>query len=396
MNKNEMTAQTAFKPQLVLTFLASLATAVMWCGLGFVAKHAYGFPEWLTFLLFASSGIVYSLGALLAHRTLERLEGTISPRSVLAIALVTQGLISPLIGLIDAPWVLWFVSFGVSVCSAFVWPIVESYMSSGTSGPQMRTRIGWWNICWMSGTAIGLVGMTPFLQADSARWAIVLLGPASIIAATMLIWYRPEPMKAKRTKEQPDIIGANYRSMLSSCRVMMPLSYVLIGAVGPIMPYRLADLDVSLAWETPMTSIWLFVRVAAVALMWRMTTWHGRWGSLLIGGLAMSSGFVLVTVGSETITVMVGLALLGIGQGITYYSAIYYALALGDGDVESAGKHEALIGAGYGAGPMVALCGLALGGGVAVGWAVIAVTVLTSWPAIRPWMRTRGDGSQSI
>lgn len=391
----KMTAQTDFKPQLVLTFLASLATAVMWCGLGFVAKHGYGFPEWLTFLLFAASGVVYCLGALLAHRTLEKLKGRVSPRSVLALALIVQGMVAPLIGIIDGPWVLWFVSFVVSLCSAFVWPIVESYMSSGTTGAGMRSRIGWWNICWMSGTAIGLVGMTPFLQADSARWAIVLLGPASIIAAAMLFWYRAEPMILDQARQEESTIGPNYRPMLSSCRVMMPLSYVLIGAVGPIMPYRLGDLGVSLFWETPLTSIWLFVRVMAVALMWRLSTWHGRWGSLVIGGASMAIGFVLITVGPSTFSVVLGLALLGAGQGITYYSAIYYALALGDGDVESAGKHEALIGAGYGLGPMIALCGLALGGGVAIGWSVIAVTGMASWPAIRPWRTSRKRSTQS-
>ena len=390
-----MPTPTDFKPQLALTFLASIATAVMWCGLGFVAKHGYGFPEWLTFLLFAASGVVYCLGALLAHKTLEKLKGRVSPRSVLAIALIFQGAISPLIGFIDGAWILWVVSFGVSICSAFVWPIVESYMSAGTTGPRMRSRIGWWNICWMTGTAMGLVGMTPFLQADSARWAIVLLGPASIIAASMLLWYRPEPMILDSSRQEERTIGPNYRAMLSSCRVMMPLSYVLIGAVGPIMPYRLSDLEVSLVWETPLTSVWLFVRVAAVAIMWRMSTWHGRWGSLVIGGSAMAVGFILITAGPSTWSVMLGLALLGAGQGITYYSAIYYALALGDGDVESAGKHEALIGAGYGLGPMIALCGLAMGGGLAVGWAVIAVTGLASWPAVRPWLLSRNADDQS-
>ena len=146
----------------------------------------------------------------------------------------------------------------------------------------------------------------------------------------MLFWYRAEPMILDQVRQEKNFIGPSYRPMLSSCRVMMPLSYILIGAVGPIMPYRLGDLGVSLFWETPLTSIWLFVRVMAVALMWRLSTWHGRWGSLVIGGASMAVGFVLITVGPSTSTVVLGLALLGTGQGITYYSAIYYALALGD------------------------------------------------------------------
>jgi hypothetical protein len=63
---------------------------------------------------------------------------------------------------------------------------------------------------------------------------------------------------------------------------------------------------------------------------------------------------------------MVGLASLGAGQGVIYYSAIYYGLALGGAKVEAGGTHEALVGAGYFVGPLLGLASLSLGAGESV------------------------------
>ena len=70
----------------------------------------------------------------------------------------------------------------------------------------------------------------------------------------------------------------------------------------------------------------------------------------------------------------------GIGQGAIYYASLYYGMSAGPDAVESGGKHEAVIGAGYLAGPALALLGTAVGiapvhvvgavatGGAAVSW----------------------------
>ena len=305
-----MPAPTDFKPQLALTFLASIATAVMWCGLGFVAKHGYGFPEWLTFLLFAASGIVYCLGALLAHTTLERLKGRISPegagdridlsRHDLPADRLHRRRMDSLGRLVRGEHLLGFRMAdrrklherGYDRPSnakphRLVEHLLDDRHRDGTGGNDAVPSGGF-----------GTMGDRPSGACKHHRRLDVF-------------WYRPEPMILDSSRQEERTIGPNYRSMLSSCRVMMPLSYVLIGAVGPIMPYRLSDLEVSLVWETPLTSVWLFVRVAAVAIMWRMSTWHGRWGSLVIGGTAMAVGFILITAGPSTWTVILGLAPLG-------------------------------------------------------------------------------------
>ena len=50
-----------------------------------------------------------------------------------------------------------------------------------------------------------------------------------------------------------------------------------------------------------------------------------------------------------------GLAVFGIGHSLIYSAALYYALEVGQAEVQAGGKHEALIGCGYTFGPLLGL-----------------------------------------
>ena len=43
------------------------------------------------------------------------------------------------------------------------------------------------------------------------------------------------------------------------------------------------------------------------------------------------------------------------GMGVTYYAALYYAMAVGRAEVNAGGTHEAFIGGGYAMGPLIGL-----------------------------------------
>lgn len=379
---------TPTAPLFVLTFLVSAATAVMWNGLGFVAKHDYDFPEWLTFLLFAVNGLVYAGVAFNSGRILRALSRHLSVRANLGLALVVQALVAPLTVLFEGAWAIWVVSIVFSLCSALAWTTIESYMSAARHGKAMRSSIGWWNLTWMGSNVLGLAAMALFLESGNGRWAVGALGPVCLLSAAMLWWFPSAPAEHDR-EVSDEHVGPNFTAMLSSCRIMLPMSYVLLGTLGPIMPYRLDEVGVPLAWATPLTATWLLARVFIVAAMWRLQVWHGRWVTLGMAGVLLFLGFGLVTLGPGMASILTGLALIGLGQGVTYYSAIYYALAVGRAKVDAAGTHEGLIGLGYGAGPAVGLLGLALGGGAAVGWLVLALSASAIWPAARPWWRRR-------
>jgi hypothetical protein len=58
---------------------------------------------------------------------------------------------------------------------------------------------------------------------------------------------------------------------------------------------------------------------------------------------------------SGVLTMACGLGLFGVGMAVIYSGALYYAMEVGKAQVQAGGKHEALIGAGYTAGPLIGL-----------------------------------------
>ena len=77
--------------------------------------------------------------------------------------------------------------------------------------------------------------------------------------------------------------------------------------------------------------------------------------------LDMLGGFGVVLAAPGVPVVLAGLVAFGIGHGALYYASLYYGMSAGADAVESGGKHEAVIGAGYLAGPVLALAGTAIG-----------------------------------
>lgn len=341
---------------VALTALASLSTGLFWNGMPFIAENDYGFSEKDNFALFALLGFVYVAVALAAGRILRAAERIMSARSVMVTILLVQGVACLLPWWIDHSSVIWVVTGVVSVSSAILWPTVESYLSAGRSGRRLRFTMGIWNVTWTLSVGIALLAMAPFMKEDVrvARYAVVALSVVNVLSVVTLRWFNPRPLEPGDDTSGSEV-GPNYRYLLHAARVLLPVSYILMGMIGPLMPYRMESLHIESTLKTPFTATWMFARVAAIAVMWLTPFWHGRWGTLLLGGISVTGGFLMLLAAPNVPTLFAGLALFGGGQGIIYYAAIYYVMSVGHAQVDAAGTHEGLIGLGYAAGPCVGL-----------------------------------------
>lgn len=341
---------------LVLTFLASLGTGMLWNGIPFITEADYAFGEAENLLLYVCVGAVYVCSAMSAGPVQRRLERWMSPRAILAAVLVIQAGICVLPLLWRGAWVVWVITVIFSATSAQLWPIVESFLSSGRHGPRMRSAMGWWNVAWMAAVAAPLWLMAP-LMTTSPRLAIVGLGVCLGAAAVPLLWFSPQP-DVHDSDHARLHVSAEYPGLLHSARVLLLLSYVLLSAMAPLLPFILNRLDVSLSWQTPSAATWMISRVIFVAVMWRLAFWHGRWGTLLFGGVGMVGAFITIISAPSIVILLGGLALLGGSLGIVYFAALYYAMSVGSAAVDAGGRHEALIGVGYAVGPSAGLSAL--------------------------------------
>ncbi len=436
--RNNRTSLTA---SLVLTGLASTGTSVIWNGLPFIAKRDYGFSESENFALYLLIGVVYVSGALTSGICTRKLQAFVSMRKIIALLLVTiAGVCAlPLFSSEGSSWVMWTSGGVAGFCSAWLWPIVESFLVAGRHGKEMRRAIGWWNLVWMSSVAGVMLAMAPLMDKH-ASMVIVGLGAMNLFAIGVLPWYAKNPPMHEEiiaVEHVPD----GYRSLLKGARVLLPLSYLMNGVLAPLLPFVLAGIAIDIFWQTPIASIWMISRVFATALMWRISWgqspwdcphriapvdsknsvltrffgglspwgcppnknasslndrgWHGKWSVLWAALVAMGAGFVCILSASTLPILVVGLILFGGGMGVTYYAALYYAMAVGRAEVDAGGKHEAFIGGGYMVGPLFGLLSLQVtttgdgSGFSAVIYVVLAILIIATGALWVFWKKAR-------
>ncbi len=345
--------RTPLLASLLLTAFASIGTSVVWNGLPFIGKQFYGFSETENYGLYLLAGVVYVIGALSSGKSTAIVNKYISTRTLIGILLLIQATVCALPLGFQGAWVIWCAAGVASFCSAWLWPLVESYVVAGRHGLEMRKAIGRWNLVWMVSVAGAMFSMAPFMK-DHASMVIVGLGGAYVIAMFVLPWFGKNP--GDHDIEQAiAAVPHGYKSLLKGARVLLPLSYILNGVLAPILPFVVSRLEVDIYWQTPLAAVWMFSRVLIVFAMWRIATWHGRWSVLWIAILAMGMGFGIVLLANSVSLLIIGLTVFGLGMGATYYAALYYAMAVGRAEVGAGGTHEALIGGGYMVGPIIGI-----------------------------------------
>lgn len=377
---------------LAISALGSLGSGVMWNGIAFVTKQDFGYSELQSFSLLLATGLIYVIGAFAAGRITRAVEDRLSTRGVLGTIFVIQALVSSLLIVPDTPWLLWFAACVGSACAAIQWPIVESYVGGGRHGAGLRSALGWWNVTWTTAVPVSLVLMAPLIDRDMARLAVVALAPANLLCLALL-WSLPRRPGSHDHTATSDSVGQEYPLLLRSARVLLPTSYLLVGALSPLMPYLLHELEVAARWGTPITAIWMVARIAVLVLLWRSKFWHGRWGTLLVAGTLLIGGFSFVIAAPGVPVLSIGLVAFGLGQGIGYYTGIYYALSVGHSEVDAGGTHEGLIGVGYAVGPMAGIAAFAFAdgrqGAFLMGAAVLVMVLVASVIAFGPYVSAR-------
>ena len=333
---------------LIVTFLGSIASGTFWAGLFFVSAQVYGFTAAANLLLAAVMGAVYAIAAAAAGR----LAHGRAPRQLLSAALLvwTVASLLPLL-LPHSLFALWAAARLGSAASATTFPVVESYLTAGRHGAEMRSAIGQFNLTWTPATALPLV-ILPLLAAHpTGSFAVAAGGTA---AAWVAMWRLPAHPAPHGAAEAARSVGPAYRALLAAASWLLPISYVVSATLAPILPQRLAAVGLG-RHASLVAALWMATRFLALLAMWRSSFWHGRWGTLLAGAVALGAGLALVLAAPSLPPLVAGLLLYGAGMGTIYYASLYYTMAVGQAAVDAGGTFEALIGVGYLVGPLLGL-----------------------------------------
>jgi len=372
-------------PLVALTWLGSPGTRAVTNGLFFITHHALGFGEVRNLLVALAMGASYTAGAWYAApaiRALARRSPRLTTKALLLLTNILLALVSVLPAVArGAEWAFWVMAVTYLPLTGVLWPVVEAYLSGGRSGRDLRRATGAFNFAWSSAVLAAFWMMAPLLE--TAPLAVVAgMGGVHLVCLPIIARLPAEP---PRHDDDPDLPPHPevYGRLLPVFRVLLTLSYVLVNALEPILPARLSAMGVRAAASAGIASVWAATRVGVFVLCAYWHGWHGRWRTVGLTTALMLGGFALVSAAGTVPAVVAGLVLFGAGVGGVYVAAIYYAMAVGRAEVDAGGRHEAVIGLGYTAGPLPAL---AAHGAVRAGWigegavtpaTIAAVSVLT-------------------
>lgn len=343
---------------LSLTWLMSFGTAIGWSGIYFIAERAEAFSAHQNLVLGIPAGIAYTLAAFFAssfHDTIRRRVPGLSSRAVLGLLLVGCAILAATPALARDPVSIWVFAIGYNALTGLVWPGVESFVSGGRRGMELRKTAGAFNIAWSSALFIAMWGMAPFMAAHP-YWVLVGLAGVHVLSMSLLAWFTREPgghgeiAPPHTPAERAELV--RLRALFRACLV---LSYVLLAGITPMLPQLMERLDIDFTRKPVYASAWMVSRVAVFFAMMQWHGWHGRRLTAAVAIALMIAGVTLTLGAPAPGALLLGLCVLGFGIGTAYAAAIYYAMEAGTAEVDAGGKHEAMIGLGYATGPLIGL-----------------------------------------
>jgi MFS family permease len=180
-------------------------------------------------------------------------------------------------------------------------------------------------------------------------------GVVQVMSCGLLALFSPYPAREiHENNPHPPV----YERLLTVFRLLLPMSYMLMYALTPLIPSLLGRLEIAPQHKTLVFSVFLGARVVSFGFFGWWSGWHGRWRTPVWTTAVALTGFTLTLLAPNLATACVGLALFGFGLGGIYTGALYYVMEVGASEVEAGGSHEALIGGGYTLGPLIGLLGL--------------------------------------
>jgi hypothetical protein len=357
-------ATTPIGPIFAVSALNSISTTVLTSAIYFLTAQAYSFSSAQNYLLGFVMGVSYIAGSLAAGPFLRWTRARARPiqdRTILTWVITALGatcIIPWLFRDCEGSWPIWLQTALYSPISGLLWPIVESYLSGGRTGENLRSALGKWNVLWSGAGALGLFVISPLIK-DHALEGILLFGGAHFLSLIFLP--RFTPMTGRHGEDATAQHPAVFRDLLVAFRIMLPVAYVVVNTLIPYLPAAMTKIGVEHGWQTVLFATYQFSRSATFLFLHLRTSWHGRWSLAIAGPALIVTGFGTV-IGSGWLhgfaglsVLIAGLMMLGTGMAAVYVGAIYYAMEVGHDRVDAGGAHEALIGIGYAGGPAFGL-----------------------------------------
>ncbi|MFN0069748.1 MAG: MFS transporter [Limisphaerales bacterium] len=350
----------------VLEGLNALGTSWYFYYIYFFLSERFGFGPQENLLFGVAHGAIYVVGSFLGGRLGQR-RGYLGTARLgfggMAAAFAAGALLEGRPGggaALVAGQVAVMVAATVAVC--LTWANLEALVSEGLEGPRLQRNLGIYNLVWAGGNAVAFFVGGALIER--LGFGVIFWLPAGLMAVmTLLATFvgRGGVLRLAGGTGHGHVAPAAERrhadrapkAFLRMAWLANPCAYIAISAAVPVIPALAARFDLGTAAAGAFASLWFFVRFIVFGLLWRWSGWHYRFRWLLVAYVAMVAGFLGIFTLPTLALVAAAQVLFGAGVGLIYYSSLFYSMDVGATKGEHGGIHEAALGAGILAGPLI-------------------------------------------
>jgi MFS family permease len=253
----------------------------------------------------------------------------------------------------------------VNVGMCFIWPVIEALVSEGETPDHIPHAIGIYNMTWAVTNAAAYFVGGAIIEKFGYQSIFYLPFGFMVLQLAMVFWIEklyPGHVAPAANRDLPPApqrpTPANAKTFQHMAWLANPFAYIAINTLLAVMPGIAAQFHLSTSLAGFVCSLWCFARVIAFLGLWQWTRWHYRfhWLAGAFGLLILS--FVTILSTHNLALLLVAQVFFGLAIGLIYYSSLFYSMDASDTKSEHGGIHEAAIGLGNCAGPLVGAASL--------------------------------------
>jgi predicted MFS family arabinose efflux permease len=344
-----------------LTAFNTIASQYYFSYLFFFLRDRFGFGNRGNLLVAALHGSIYIVAAWNGGRFAER-RGYLTS---MAVGFGGLALCMAISSRLDSAVALLAMVVPYTLVLLLIWPAVEALVTDHEPAHRIPHMVGVYNLTWSTATALAYFSGGPMYEWLGRTAVFVVPGSMFFASFLFVLWLRPRavvvmatwPPVAAEPAHHPEAQAFTQRvppqTFLRLAWIANPFAYMAMYTVLAVMPDLALRLGLSPSRVGLFCSVWFFSRVVAFAGLWAWPGWHYRFRWMVTAFLVIIVGFTAILLAPSLWIIVVAQVFFGLAAGLIYYSSLFYAMDVGEAKGEHGGLHEAAIGIGICAGPLV-------------------------------------------
>ena len=346
------------------TLFMSSCLQLVWVVMPFIVKSMGGSDTEVGLCFMGQMG-VYVVFCILVSTIID----SFKPKKVLVLGAAAEVFVA--FGLLATVWYgnkngiflppvmrLVFLMSITGVITAFFWPVMMGWISTGHEGAALTKRFGFYNVTWgMANMLLPIIGgylmeidyLLPLALA--ALMAILCFLSASL---TKCISENPKPQENNAPGTIDEKPRRQTTQFLWMSRIALFTTFICVGIfrsqLGILYKFKLGFAESAYGWSV---SLMCLFNVVVFWLMGKSHYWHYKKTLFALAQASIIICMAMIILCTNLLLQLLASGMAGICYSVVYSSHQYYGVSGGKKRSGLMAVHETLIGAGFAAGSLI-------------------------------------------